>query len=144
MILVNIQLGNWAELQQEAKIIRTQVFVEEQNVPVDIELDDMDVHCLHALAYHETGQAMGTGRLLPDGHIGRMAVLPAYRNMGVGAAILRALMAQAKLRGQTSVQLNAQIAAENFYRRHGFVRQGEQFQEAGITHVHMYADLSLL
>jgi len=66
-----------------------------------------------------------------------MAVIGDARGTGVGAAILRELMAQAKLRGQTGVQLNAQLSAEKFYRREGFEREGDLFSEAGIEHVHM-------
>jgi predicted GNAT family N-acyltransferase len=97
----------------------------------------MDNVCLHAVAVDGHGQALGTGRLLPDGHIGRMAVRKPARGMGIGSAILEALMAQAKNRGDNAVLLSAQIHAENFYQRHGFAREGEQFMEAGIPHIQM-------
>jgi predicted GNAT family N-acyltransferase len=134
---IQVKLGEWSELQVDAQAVRTAVFVEEQNIPAALEWDLMDAQCLHAVAYDAQGKAIGTGRLLPDGHIGRMAVLSTARNCGVGAEILRQLMAQAKIRGMQAVQLNAQISAEAFYQREGFNREGELFMEAGIEHVHM-------
>lgn len=134
---VQVKLGEWSELQVDAQAVRTAVFVEEQKIPAALEWDVMDAQCLHAVAYDASGKAIGTGRLLPDGHIGRMAVLSSARNCGVGAEILRHLMAQAKVRGMHAVQLNAQISAEPFYQREGFNREGDLFMEAGIQHVHM-------
>ena len=132
-----IRLGDWATLGQDATAIRFEVFVDEQKVPAEIELDDMDAVCLHAVAYDEAGKAIGTGRLLPDGHIGRMAVRQPGRGTGVGGAILTLLMDKARARGDAAVVLNAQTVAAPFYARHGFVQQGEQFEEAGIAHVEM-------
>lgn len=132
-----IVLGDWTTLQKDAQAVRYSVFVIEQHIPVELEWDVMDAQCLHAVAYDEENQAIGTGRLLPDGHIGRMAVLESARNSGVGAQILRILMEQAKLRGDTGVRLNAQQTAENFYVKEGFSRDGEVFMEAGIPHVSM-------
>jgi predicted GNAT family N-acyltransferase len=97
----------------------------------------MDARCLHALAFDPDGRVVATGRLLPDGHIGRMAVLEGARGQGIGGAVLLALMAEARRRGDRAVMLNAQTQAEAFYLRHGFVREGEGFMEAGIPHVHM-------
>ena len=134
---VKIILGDWHTLQKDAQAVRYAVFVVEQKIPAELEWDVMDAQCLHAVAYDAQHQAIGTGRLLPDGHIGRMAVLGSARNSGVGADILRLLMEQAKLRGDASVRLNAQQTAEKFYTREGFVRDGEIFMEAGIAHVCM-------
>ena len=132
-----IRLGDWATLGPDATAIRFEVFVDEQKVPAEIELDDMDAVCLHAVAYDAAGVAIGTGRLLPDGHIGRMAVRQPGRGTGVGGAILTLLMEKARERGDAAVVLNAQTVAAPFYARHGFVQQGEQFEEAGIAHVEM-------
>ena len=132
-----IRLGDWATLGLDATAIRFEVFVDEQKVPAEIELDDMDAVCLHAVAYDDFGAAIGTGRLLPDGHIGRMAVRQPGRGTGVGGAILSLLMDKARERGDTAVVLNAQTVAAPFYARHGFVQQGEVFEEAGIAHVEM-------
>ena len=113
--------------------MRFTVFVEEQGVPRDIELDDQDPLSLHAVVF-EQGKAIGTGRLLPDGHIGRMAVLREWRNRGVGALMLDGLMMKAKERGDTEVALSAQVHAVPFYRAHGFVPDGAEYMEAGIRH----------
>jgi predicted GNAT family N-acyltransferase len=134
---LQVKLGDWASMKQEGQAIRYEVFVIEQNIPVELEWDEMDALCLHAVAYDAQGQALGTGRLLPDGHIGRMAVKKTARGAGVGAAILRALMEQARLRGDHEVKLNAQVSAEPFYQREGFMREGEVFDEAGIPHISM-------
>ncbi|MDB5761102.1 MAG: acetyltransferase family protein [Herminiimonas sp.] len=133
----DLTVGAWAAMQSDARAVRHEVFVIEQNIPVELEWDDMDEACLHAVAYGEDGQPIGTGRLLPDGHIGRMAVRKAARGAGIGGAILAALMQQAKKRGDRAVILNAQIHAEAFYVRHGFVREGDEFAEAGIPHIRM-------
>jgi predicted GNAT family N-acyltransferase len=137
MTPARIVLGDWTTLQKDAQAVRYSVFVIEQHIPVELEWDVMDAQCLHAVAYDKENQAIGTGRLLPDGHIGRMAVLESARNSGVGAQILRILMEQAKRRGDTGVRLNAQQTAENFYVKEGFSRDGEVFMEAGIPHVSM-------
>lgn len=132
-----IELGNWAALEQAARFVRTEVFLLEQKVPVELEWDEMDAVSLHAVALDAGGAPCGTGRLLPDGHIGRMAVRGAVRGQGVGAAILGALMQAARQRGQREVMLNAQIQAQGFYARFGFVGEGEEFEDAGIAHIHM-------
>ncbi len=131
---VRITLGDWASVREQAAAIRHAVFVVEQKVPVDIELDEFDPVSVHALAFDGDGVAVGTGRLLPDGHIGRMAVLRHARGSGVGGALLRALMAAARERGFGEVQLNAQTHALAFYARFGFVAEGEEFDDAGIPH----------
>ncbi|MER1967018.1 GNAT family N-acetyltransferase [Castellaniella sp. GW247-6E4] len=97
----------------------------------------MDAQCVHAIAYAADGRPMGTGRLLPDGHIGRMAVRKPWRGQGVGAALLAALVDEARRRGDEEVILAAQLRARPFYARHGFVEEGPTFMEAGIPHVLM-------
>ena len=99
-------------------------------------MDDKDAVCVHAVAYVD-GKASGTGRLLPDGHIGRMAVLRTARGTGVGGALLKALMAKAQERGDERVILSSQTHAADFYLAHGFAAQGEVFHEAGIPHIGM-------
>lgn len=133
----DIRFGDWTSMQQDAKTIRMEVFVVEQNVPAELEMDDNDAACLHAVAYDAAGAPVGTGRLLPDGHIGRMAVRKAARGMGIGGALLQGLMAQAKARGHKSVALGAQTHAAPFYEKFGFAVVGQEFMEAGIPHVEM-------
>jgi len=134
--MLRIELMDWAAARAEASRIRLAVFVEEQRVPPEIEMDDKDAACVHALAYAQ-GRAVGTGRLLPDGHIGRMAVLKDSRSVGVGGAILERLVEEARRRGMKEVVLSAQTHALGFYRRHGFSEEGEVFEEAGIPHQEM-------
>lgn len=134
---LHIHLARWDEVGAVAGAIRTRVFVEEQGVPAELEWDAADADCWHAVARDAQGVPVGTGRLLPDGHIGRMAVLAEARGSGVGMAILLALIAQARTLGYAEVMLNAQTHAESFYQRAGFVREGEIFMEAGIEHISM-------
>jgi len=141
--MVGVTVGAWSELGAEAQALRTAVFVEEQKVPLALERDAADVDAVHALARNRLGLAVGTGRLLAadaPGHparIGRMAVSRSARGAGVGRELLEALMAAAGKRGDTQVTLHAQISAFGFYRRAGFVPQGERFEEAGIVHQEM-------
>lgn len=137
-----ITLGDWAAQRDAAKPVRYEVFVVEQKVPLDMEWDEMDEVCVHAVAFDETGEPVGTGRLLPDGHIGRMAVRRPARGEGIGAAMLNALIDEALKRGDRAVMLNAQTQAEAFYARFGFERDGEEFMEAGIPHIHMRRTLA--
>jgi len=134
---VHVTLGDWTTQRKDAQAVRYDVFVLEQKVPLDLEWDELDASCLHAVAYDSQGGAVGTGRLLPDGHIGRMAVRQAARGQGVGAAILESLIDAAHSRGDRAVMLNAQTHAEPFYRKYGFLPEGETFMEAGIPHIHM-------
>ena len=131
--MITLQTMGWDEAKAEAGPIRFTVFVEEQQVPAEMELDEHDPACVHVIAKLE-GRAVGTGRLLPDGHIGRMAVLKEARGQGVGAAMLLALMEKARLRGDKEVALSAQSHAIGFYRKHGFVEEGPEYLDAGIPH----------
>lgn len=128
-----IELLPWEKAREHAAPIRFAVFVEEQGVPREIELDDLDKDCLHAIAFHE-GEPVGTARLLPDGHIGRMAVLKQWRGRGIGGLMLKRLLDEARSRGHREVVLSAQVHAVAFYRRHGFVEEGADYLEAGIPH----------
>lgn len=132
-----IELGDWARLRDVATPIRTTVFVDEQQVPPELEIDEWDERCVHAIARAPDGTPVGTGRLLPDGHIGRMAVLSPWRGTGAGSRLLLALIDAARARGDREVALNAQMHAVPFYRRHGFVEEGEPFDDAGIEHIAM-------
>jgi predicted GNAT family N-acyltransferase len=131
--MLKIELLDWPSAMKEAKRIRFDVFVEEQRVPAEIELDEHDARCVHALAYID-GRAIGTARLLPDGHLGRMAVLRAWRGQGAGRALLRALIEEARRRGDRQVLLSSQVHALGFYRAEGFQPEGPVYEEAGIPH----------
>lgn len=131
---VRVDLGDWASVRARAEPVRFSVFVEEQGVPAEIELDEFDAVSLHALALDAGGGVLGTGRLLPDGHIGRVAVLRPARGAGVGGALLKALMNAARTRGDHEVVLSAQTHAIAFYERFGFVAEGGEYDDAGIPH----------
>jgi predicted GNAT family N-acyltransferase len=136
-----IRLGAWEHLRAHAEPIRTEVFVDEQKVPAEIEIDAWDPQCVHALALDAAGAVLGTGRLLPDGHIGRMAVRKSARGQGVGTALLRSLMQEARRRGHQEVVLSAQTHAVPFYEREGFRSEGGIYDDAGIPHVDMRRSL---
>jgi predicted GNAT family N-acyltransferase len=134
--MFQIELMSWEKARENAAPIRFTVFVEEQRVPREIELDEHDATSIHVVAF-EDGKPVATGRLLPDGHIGRMAVLKDWRRRGVGALMLKALVDRARARGDTEVVLAAQVRAVPFYRAHGFVAEGDIYIEAGIPHQDM-------
>jgi predicted GNAT family N-acyltransferase len=134
--MLRIELLDWERARAAASRIRLTVFVEEQRVPPEIEMDEDDAASVHALAY-DGGSAVGTGRLLPDGHIGRMAVLRPHRGRGVGGAILLRLIEEARRRGLREVVLSAQTHALEFYCKHGFAVRGAAYLEAGIPHQEM-------
>ena len=137
-----IVIGDWNDVRHDAQGLRVEVFVIEQGVPVELEWDEGDEVSIHAVAYDESGQAVATGRLLPDGHIGRMAVRKSARGHGIGSQVLKALLDEAAREGHTELLLHAQLHAWAFYERHGFVGEGEEFMEAGIAHRRMRRKLS--
>jgi len=123
------------------KTVREQVFIQEQHVPEELEWDEQDAKAIHVVAYNENDQVIGTARLLADGHIGRMAVLEAWRKNGVGSAMLEKLLLLAQQRSLSKVFLHAQTSAIGFYDHHGFRVLGEEFMDAGIPHRYMEKDL---
>jgi predicted GNAT family N-acyltransferase len=135
-----VEICDWSQQQAALAQIRFAVFVEEQKVPPEIELDDLDAVAIHAMARDAGGKVIGTGRLIlqaPIPRIGRMAVLKMCRHAGVGAAILELLCQEAKRRGYAEVMLNAQTHATAFYFKYGFLSYGAEFSEAGIPHQEM-------
>ena len=132
-----IQVVSWEEAELALRAIRTTVFIHEQQVPEALEWDEFDVISVHLLARDAAGQPVGTARLLPDGHIGRMAVLKEWRGQGFGSAMLRRLLQEMMRRHQHEAQLNAQTSAVPFYEKFGFRVSGEEFMESGIPHVKM-------
>jgi predicted GNAT family N-acyltransferase len=128
-----IELLSWENARAHASPIRFTVFVEEQGVPREIELDEHDALSIHAVAF-ENQTAVATGRLLPDGHIGRMAVLKDWRGRGIGGRMLEALIERARQRGDRQVALSAQVRAVPFYLANGFIPEGDEYLEAGIRH----------
>jgi len=131
-----LQLGTWALLAEDAGRVRRAVFIEEQGIDEALEWDAADADSLHAVVYRD-GQPVATGRLLPDGRIGRMAVLPEHRREQLGSQVLRALMQAAGERGHREVELSAQTYVLAFYQAHGFVPFGPVYDDAGIEHQSM-------
>jgi predicted GNAT family N-acyltransferase len=131
-----LRIGGWQALGADAGRIRRAVFVLEQGIPEALEWDEWDAVSTHAVAYRD-GEPVATGRLLPDAHIGRMAVLSTARRQGLGALVLMRLVAAAAARGDESVVLSAQSRVCGFYAGHGFEPEGDEYLEVGIPHRRM-------
>jgi predicted GNAT family N-acyltransferase len=137
-----VSLVSWHDGEPLLRAIREAVFVREQNVPQELEWDGMDDGSRHALALSLNGDAIGCGRILPNGHIGRIAVLPQWRNQRVGTAIMEALLDEARARGFKQVDVDAQIQAIPFYHNFDFVESGKEFMDAGMPHRKMKLKLA--
>lgn len=129
--------ADYAVDRDALRAVREAVFVREQGVPLELEFDAQDPDCLHVIARDAEGTPIGTGRLTPAHTLGRMAVLPAWRGSGVGAAMLEALTALAAARRWRAIELHAQASAIGFYARHGYLPFGPRYMEAGIEHQSM-------
>lgn len=119
---------------EDIRHLREAVFVIEQQIPPDIEFDELDQYCHHFIVRDANYLAIGTGRLSPEGKIGRMAVLQQWRHQGIGRSLLLALLEKARGLGLTTAFANAQISALGFYEKFGFIQEGDTFAEAGIPH----------
>jgi YbgC/YbaW family acyl-CoA thioester hydrolase len=140
-IMYDVAAGNWQTLAEGARVVRREVFVQEQQIPIEMEQDDADETALHVLIRNRLGLPVATGRLLQPtpgiGQIGRLAVNRVLRGSHLGRAALQALMTAAAHRGDREVMLHAQSSAQGFYVAQGFVPRGEPFMEAGIRHIEM-------
>jgi predicted GNAT family N-acyltransferase len=123
--------------------VRFAVFVDEQRIDANLEMDDRDALCEHVLAWDARGETVGTGRIdfAGGGKVGRVAVLATARGTGVGTALMEKLHELARSRGMAAVWCNAQVSAVPFYLRLGYRVVGERFEEAGIEHVRMEREL---
>lgn len=137
----SVRLADWARDRAALAHVRRTVFIDEQGVPEDLEWDADDAGAVHFLAVLDNGTPVGCARLLTDGHVGRMAVLPGWRRRGIGQALLNAALAEARARGHRRVELSAQTHAAALYARAGFAIVGEPYEEAGIPHVAMHKTL---
>lgn len=131
-----IAIMRWDEARHLAYPIRLTVFVNEQQVPEELELDDDDPDAWHAVVLKDE-QAIATGRLLGNGKIGRLAVLKNYRGLGMGTALIKSLMEFGQQQGIGQFYLHAQTTAIGFYEGLGFKANGPVFNEAGIEHIKM-------
>ncbi|WP_374337808.1 GNAT family N-acetyltransferase [Methyloversatilis sp.] len=134
--MLRVELGDWSAMAPSLELIRREVFVIEQRVPEEMEWDADDATGVHALALIDECP-VGCGRLLPDAHIGRIAVRAPFRLRGVGRAVMLALLDAARRRSMPHVELHAQTHALRFYERLGFVAEGPVFDEAGLPHRRM-------
>ena len=139
-----VSLVCWHDGEPLLKSIREAVFIREQGVPETLEWDELDAGCRHALALSHQGDAIGCGRMLADGHIGRIAVLPQWRKQKVGTAIIEALLDYARSHDYKQVDVDAQTHAVPFYRNFDFVEQGDEFMDAGLPHIKMRLKLLAL
>jgi predicted GNAT family N-acyltransferase len=137
-----IVISDWSSDRQRLSRIRRAVFIEEQRVSEELEWDDDDAGAIHLLAVDADDTPIGCARLLPDGHIGRMAVLQSWRGKGLGRALLQKALELARAQGHDIVRLSAQTHAAGFYRRHGFIAEGEEYLEVGIPHLAMKITLN--
>ena len=131
---VKIRIVDWVRYGEALSSLRHTVFVEEQGVPVELELDGEDASARHAAAFSDDDRLIGTGRMLASGKIGRMAVSQSMRRQGIGRALLDALVAEARRLKLEEVSLGAQLPAVAFYERAGFEAYGDVFLDAGIDH----------
>lgn len=141
MAIAHVNSGDWETLGPAASEIRRRVFIDEQSVPQEEEWDGLDPECRHFLAMLD-GQPAGTARLLPDAHIGRVAVLANARGTGIGVLLMKAAIEAARHAGHSQVALSAQVHALAFYERLGFVAHGDEYMDAGIAHRDMTLSLT--
>lgn len=137
-----VSLVGWHDGEPLLRSVREAVFIREQGVPEQLEWDGLDEACRHALALSHQGNAIGCGRIQPNGHIGRIAVLHEWREQRVGTAIMEALLDYARAHDYKQVDVDAQTHAVPFYRGFDFVESGEVFMDAGLPHIKMFLKLA--
>ncbi|MEC6822697.1 GNAT family N-acetyltransferase [Photobacterium piscicola] len=132
--MVDVNIVAFDEVNKESiRLVREQVFIQEQHIDPEIEFDGLDTQAVHVLVV-DGEQPLGTGRILANGHIGRIAIMQAARGQGLGVKVVRALVEYAKQQGYPKVDLGAQTHAVDFYRKLGFTLYGDEFMEANIPH----------
>lgn len=139
---VRFEAVSWSDRRADLFAVRHKVFVQEQKVPDELEIDELDPLARHWLAISPSGKPIATIRLTSESHIGRMAVLPHWRGIGVGKALLKAAIDAARRSGSAIIQLNAQVQAIGFYESLGFSAAGPIFEDAGIPHTAMFLRLN--
>lgn len=141
--MYRIKQGHWDQLQQDAKLIRTQVFICEQGITEADEWDDQDVISQHFVIYDQD-QPIATARLLENNSVGRVAVLKAYRGQGLGQMIMLEIISYAQKQGRSVLTLSSQVHAISFYEKLGFTVEGNSYDECGIQHIEMTMSLNTL
>lgn len=136
--------GPWAELSQDAEVIRREVFIEEQQIAEADEWDDQDKISRHFIVYvreENQLQPIATARLLQNNSIGRVAVLKSHRGQGIGRELMLKIIEQAKIEQRPVLKLSAQVHAIAFYQYLGFSVQGEEYLDCNIPHIDMTMSL---
>lgn len=133
----SVSLICWHDGEPLLKSVREAVFIHEQGIAPELEWDGADEQCRHALVLSAQGEAIGCGRMMSDGHIGRIAVLPKWRKQKVGTAIVEALLDYARAHDYPQVDVDAQTYAVPFYHGFEFVEEGVAFMDAGLPHIKM-------
>jgi predicted GNAT family N-acyltransferase len=140
--MIRIKEASWENPEEQAqlRLIRSTVFIREQGVPESMEWDEYDRVAIHYLAL-EDSHPVGCVRLLPTGHVGRMAVLAERRRQGIGLKLLEACEAKASELKLEKIRLSAQVRAIPFYESAGYALNSETYMDAGIPHRDMYRKL---
>jgi predicted GNAT family N-acyltransferase len=138
---LNVALADWETDRAAIRSVRNTVFSDEQGIPEALDFDGRDHECVQVLARLGDGEVAGTARMLPDGHVGRIAVHARWRGQGVGTRLVECLTEVARERGFTEIYLHSQAQAADFYTRLGYETRGDPFMEAGIEHVLMVRTL---
>ena len=141
--MYQVKHGRWDQLQQDAKLIRTQVFICEQGITEADEWDDQDVISQHFVIYDQD-QPIATARLLQNHSVGRVAVVKAYRGQGLGQMIMLEIISYAQKQRLSVLTLSSQVHAISFYEKLGFTVQGNPYDECGISHIEMMMNLNTL
>jgi len=138
---MNITVRSFVEAEKEIRFIRDIVFGKEQNVAREVDWDGKDEHCIQVIVTDEN-KPIGTGRMQPDGKIGRLAVLDSWRGQSIGQKMLKVLVETAEKEDFKEVYLHAQVHAISFYEKCGFHKVGREFLEADIPHIKMTKSIS--
>ncbi|MCY6413544.1 GNAT family N-acetyltransferase [Acinetobacter sp. VNH17] len=138
--MLSVENGDWDQLQQDARLIREQVFIVEQNIPEQDEWDDQDAISQHFVVY-DCDQPVATARLLQNNSVGRVAVMQEYRGQGIGRMIMLDIIHYAQQQHRPFLKLSSQVHAISFYEKLGFVTQGDPYDECGIPHIEMMMPL---
>ncbi len=134
---LQVSLARWEQDSAVINAVRNAVFSVEQGISETLDFDGRDHECVHVLARIGEGETIGTARMLPDGHVGRIAVHQEWRGQGVGTRLVEYLADVSRDRGFAEIHLHSQAQAAGFYARLGFETRGETFMEAGIEHILM-------
>ena len=139
---IHITQVTWHQAQSQLREVRTKVFIDEQHVPIELEWDDLDETAQHLLVVNDQTYPVACARLLSNGSVGRMAVLIAWRGLGIGSALLNEAISLYVQQGLQTITLSAQVHAVTFYEKAGFVVMSQPYLDANILHVDMQLSMT--